>query len=133
MAFSGAWQGATAYESGAAKWGTGWNPVHAIEGAGYGGRVDKAIHTFAGPQGPQQNFPDPRIMDEGEYSDWGYIDEEFDNPIYGYGPETGTDTRPGVGTPTENVRGHYPRGEPWPSPGKHQAGLPGGLKLRAVN
>src|SRR6185437_4070014 len=57
---------------------------------------------------------------------YGYTGED-QNPLYGYGYETGTADRPSLGQSTP--RASIPAG--WPEPGEHTAGLPGGVKLRS--
>jgi hypothetical protein len=51
MALQGGWVQARAYQSGPAKWGSGWNPIHAIPDS-YGGRSGKGPHTGTGPNVP---------------------------------------------------------------------------------
>jgi hypothetical protein len=68
-------------------------------------------------------------MDPGEYTDYGYTDEEFASSQFGYGPETGTSDRPGLGAETPQFRGVTPRG--FPSYGPKEGGIPGGTKYRA--
>lgn|SRR5215831_1299918 len=128
MAISGNFQYATSYQSGAMKWGTGWNPIHAVENA-YGGRSDKPIHTFVGPQGPLTETLDPGIVDPNDPEE-AYPDApEYASYIWGYGTETGTADRPGLGEPTEDFRGSVT--DYWPGYGPYPGGMPGGTFIRA--
>lgn len=128
MAFDGGWARANAYESGAAKWGHGINPIHAIHGASYGGRRTDPIHTSEGPEGPGGGTVTEELLDL-DVPEHGYTDEDFADQLWGYGVQTGTADRPGMNVVTEEFRGTIPAG--YPEPGYHMAGRPGGAYIRA--
>lgn len=128
MPITGTWADARAYQSGARKWGTGWNPIHKIPDS-YGGRSGKAPTTSTGPDGPAVASLNPDIVDPWTDQEYGYMAEDFSNQVWGYGTQTGTADRPRLGTPTERSRGDTTKG--WPSAGPYQGGIPGGSKIRA--
>ena len=117
MGISGTW--AARQEnlySGARKWGTGVNPVHAHR--------DQTGRNIA-PDGNDETVP----SDITEYCvDYGFTDEEISNELWGYGPDTGTSDRPPLDTETNRATvGLYP------PPGNYRAGRPGGATIRAKN
>jgi hypothetical protein len=114
MAISGLWQAANSFESGAAKWGTGFNPVHRDATMGPPLRSSPVI-TGMGPGEPGNTLPvnviDPQAFPDSNFE---YLDEDFaDTANWGYGVQTGTSDRPGEGTPTQDFRGNVPN--KWPS------------------
>jgi len=132
MAFAGNFQSTFAMMSGAEKWGHGINPIHYVEGAGYGGRTEKEIHTMQGPDSNQTQMLDPNLLDPGEYREYGYTDEEFASATWGYGESTGTADRPPLGTATQQFRGVGPD-DAWPGAPMEPGLVPGGTWLRAEN
>jgi hypothetical protein len=129
MPITGLWQEANLAEAGAAKWGHGINPIHSIQGAGYGGRSNDPVHTSQGPEGLGGNTIGDEYLDLLDPAEGGYTDEDFASALWGYGPQTGTSDRPAIPAATEDFRGHT--NDDFPSPGYHQAGLPGGTNIRA--
>src|SRR5713101_3316599 len=119
MPITGLWKDAQRIESGHLKWGTGVNPIHGIrDGAG------RDIAPL-----PQQNTISDTIVDPFQAPEMGYTDEDQSSTLYGYGYQTGTESRPPLGT--EDVRNDNPTGyPPW---GPYKPGVPGGTAIRADN
>ena len=110
MAISGLWKEATSFQASALKQGTGWNPVHAIPTEGIPLRQSPA-HTAQGGDGQTPGLV-PDMLTENQ-DPFAYGDEvDFSGNEWGYGPETGTSTRPGQGVPTQDFRGYTPEGFP---------------------
>lgn len=128
MPITGTWADARAYQSGARKWGSGWNPIHAVPDS-YGGRSGKAPTTETGPNGPTVASLNPDIVDPWTDVEYGYMAEDFSSTVWGYGVQTGTADRPGLSGTTERTRGATTKD--WPSAGPYQGGTPGGEKIRA--
>ena len=128
MPITGTWVERRAYQSGAQKWGHGVNPIHAIPDS-YGGRSGKAPTTQTGPNGPGGAQLNPDIIDPELQREYGYTEEDFSSQVWGYGTQTGTADRPGLGSATERTRGATTKG--WPSAGPYQGGTTGGAQIRA--
>jgi hypothetical protein len=141
MALSGLWKAATSYESGALKWGTGVNPIHGIATMGQALRQSEIVHPY-GPGQPAPPVP-VELVDPGVASDYDYIEEEYASAIWGYGPETGTSERPGLGSEGDNTtttpvsRSDSDDFPPWGPTGKTNpwgptgGQIPAGANLRA--
>jgi hypothetical protein len=129
MAISGAWLAANENSAGAQKWGTGINAVHSIFTGGPPLRSGPVI-TGYGP-GQPGNSVNLEMIDPGVVDDWDYLDQDYANSeIWGYGDQTGTADRPGLGTPTQDFRNNVP--DNWPA-ALIPRGLPGGTTIRAEN
>jgi hypothetical protein len=118
--------------TGPAKWGTGINPVHGIPAWG-GSRVERPTPIIF-PQPPEESyvFPTPEMV----YEQFGYTDEDNENQLFAYGYQTGTRSRPDLGSPPEMNRGAIPdqSGVPFPgAPGQTRSGVPGGTGIRTVS
>lgn len=118
MAITGAWKARQSVQSGALKWGTGYNPVHNIHG-GTGRNI--------APHGTENEI-DHALVEQGDPSIT-YTDEDMSSVLFGYGVDTGTADRPGWDRDVN--RADVPNG--WPSPGVHSAGRPGGLYIRSLD
>jgi len=119
MPITGAWKDAQRVESGALKWGTGINPIHAI-------RTGDGRETTPSTQ---ENIISEELVDPVQAPEMGYTDEDNSSTLYGYGFQTGTETRPQLGT--EDTRNDNPTGyPPW---GQYKPGVPGGTAIRADN
>lgn len=107
-AVTGAWRRTRAVQAGAGIWGTGWNPVHA-QRMGYGRNVAPS---------PPTHLVDPVLTQQYEsVPDGGYTSEDFHViDAFGYGTQTGTADRPGVGDPDGRgrINNGYP---PWSNTG----------------
>lgn len=114
MPISGLWKEAVSWEASALKQGTGFNPVHRIATEGPAIRQSDAHTAQGGPGVPLSESSPP--LELTEYQDpFAYPDEvDFDNPEWGYGPETGTSTRPNAGNLAPDHRGYTPQGFPTP-------------------
>lgn len=123
MPITGTWKSRTAYHAGAAKWGTGWNPIHGVH-AGFGRSDSPPNLVFDGTQTTGQI--DSTVTDPYTPDHFGYNDEDTANSLYGYGEETGTSERPSVGTDVD--RGDA---DDFPAWGPRRAGLPGGTRIRS--
>lgn len=122
MAISGLWQQAQS-QSGAAKWGTGINPVHAIETMGEPLRSSE-VNTGYGPGAPHEDVPFELTDTSGSV-----FDEEYENQEWGYGPTTATDQRVRLGTDATMARQKTP--SDYPSPGyAPNGGIMGGIIRR---
>ena len=129
MPITGMWQDAVSIESGALKWGSGINPIHAIEDS-YGGRSDKRPHTATGPEGIPGGTIDQSVVEQADPL-YGYTTEDYASMIWGYGPQTGTSDRPGMDGTPETTRGDVTKGfPPW---GPQEGGIPAGNYFRAQN
>jgi hypothetical protein len=126
MAITGNFLESVGYAS-ARKWGTGWNPVHAIDSEI---PRDKPIPTEQGPNatGPE-TLPEGLLNPQDEAPEYGYTDEEFSSMTWGYGPQTGTSDRPGADVSTQQMRGFTMQG--YPGMG-NDPGPPGGADLRSM-
>jgi hypothetical protein len=128
MPITGTWADARAYQSGARKWGSGWNPIHAIPDS-YGGRSSKPPTTQTGANGPSVNALNPDLIDHELDREYGYTEEDYSSQVWGYGTQTGTADRPGLSGSPERTRGAVTKD--WPAAGPYKGGLPGGTKIRA--
>lgn len=123
MAIKGLWlaqQNGTDPYGSALKQGTGVNPIHGIRDGGMGRNI--APGTTAGTV-PTGDFSDGFAPD---YS-CGYMPEDSESALWGYGVETGTADRPGVGMPDDRNNTAS-----WPVWGPYQNGQPGGTHLRTL-
>jgi len=128
MAIAGNWLAANETSQGAEKWGHGINPIHGMQTGGPPLRSSE-VQTGYGPGDPWQTTP-PGIVDVGTITDWDYVDEEFaDTATWGYGEQTGTAERPGLGANTEEFRN---TADDFPA-AMVARGLPGGSEIRAEN
>lgn len=100
---------------GAAKWGTGINPVHAVRGG-----AGREIAT----SGTTNVLPD-ELAPKYEY---GYCAEDTEYALYGYGVETGTKDRASWGD-DENRTDVIPGFPQW---GPYEGGAPGGQGIRTI-
>jgi hypothetical protein len=124
MAITGNYLSSNAY-TGARKWGTGINPVHWLTDPNEG-RPGKPIHTGTGPNGsPSAQLPENLLDDT--VPEYGYTDEDFSSAIWGYGYDTGTADRPGLGISTEDSRGSTKN-----FPSRTQPGPPSGDSIRRL-
>lgn len=123
MPITGTWKDRQTVQAGATKWGTGWNPVHAIP-AGLGRSDTPPNLVFDGTEsaGPI----DPSVTDPYTPEHLGYSDEDTANVLYGYGVNTGTSERPPLGTDTDRASS-----DGFPAYGPRVAGVPGGTKIRS--
>jgi hypothetical protein len=100
MPITGTWKERVSIQSGAQRWGNGWDPIHAQpSGQGRG--------TAPNPELPDS--VDYEIVDmTAPYTT--YHDDQYSNSIWGYGPETGTSDRPNYSVTTPEFRGaaNYP-------------------------
>jgi hypothetical protein len=124
---SGLWQDSVAIESGALKWGTGINPVHSVYGEGPPLRSSE-VPTGYGPGMPHGTVP-PEILDPGPDVDYNYLEEDWADPAWGYGPDTGTSDRAPLGESTEVSRSSTTPA--WPPWGPVKGGMPSGSNIRA--
>lgn len=107
-AISGTWRQSRQIQAGAAIWGTGWNPVH-MQRQGYGRNV--APH-------PSDVLVDPLLTQQYETNpEGGFTTEDFHIiDTLGYGTQTGTADRPGLGMPDSRADSDgYPS---WPQNGE---------------
>jgi hypothetical protein len=105
MAISGLWKAGQG-QSGALKWGTGFNPVHRIMTEGPPLRSSE-VPTGYGPGAEMESVPEVLTSQE----ELGFEEIES-HALWGYGPDTGTDTRPSLGEDSEITRGSTPPGFP---------------------
>ena len=123
MAISGLWNQAQS-QSGAAKWGTGINPIHAIETMGEPLRSSQ-VPTGYGPGAPPAQVPEVLTNTASETQ----FDEEYADPEWGYGSATATDQR--MGWDADNTQARQKTPSAWPSPGyAPNGGVMGGLIRR---
>jgi len=123
MPITGTWKTRTAFQAGAAKWGTGWNPIHGVRaGVGRSDEPPNLIFDGTAAAGPI----DPSVTDPYTPENLGYSDEDTAHSLYGYGEDTGTAERPSVGTDVDRATA-----DDFPSWGPYRAGLPGGTKIRS--
>ena len=118
MGITGTWAQRQEVQSGAAKWGTGFNPIHKVR-SGSGRNV--------APQG-NTGWVDPSLTHESDEFDEADYQDALAPTVYGYGPDTGTSDRPRW---NEMEGGQDFDVEGFPSWGHYQAGLPGGTAIRA--
>jgi hypothetical protein len=126
MAISGAWKAGQA-QSGSLKWGTGWNPIHAIADQ------DPAIK-----QTPKLTFDGAITVpgDVGIIEDtYGWTEEDANYPgiqTYGYSVQSGTADRPSWGS--EELDKRSATAERFPPWGPETGGdLPGGADIRSLD
>lgn len=103
MAISGTWKASMVRESGAQKWGTGWNPVHAVYGAGPPVRQSPA-HTGQGGDLGDEDVIEPQLL-EHEHENL-----DFNNQFWALE----TEFVPSYDVPPEQTRGHMALGYPSP-------------------
>jgi hypothetical protein len=128
MAITGNYLASVEY-TGARKWGTGWNPVHAMQLDLVGGRESMAVPTLQGPNKPgPETLPPGLVNPLDTMPEYGYTDEDFSSQIWGYGPQTGTSDRPARDVPTEQYRFDTPT--MYPGMG-NEPGPPGGFAIRS--
>jgi hypothetical protein len=126
MAITGNYLESVGYAT-ARKWGTGWNPVHAVDAEIP--RIDKPVPTEQGPNTPgPETLPEGLLNPQDEAPEYGYTDEEFASMVWGYGPQTGTSDRPAPDVSTAQNRGYTPQG--YPGMG-NDPGPPGGAGMRS--
>lgn len=124
MAISGLWQQSQG-QSGAAKWGTGINPIHAIETMGEPLRSSE-VPTGYGPGAPPQDVPYVLTDVSGTEYDMEYAD----SVEWGYGPVTATDQRLGWDADNTQARQKTPSAWPPPGPDAPNGGIKGGILRR---
>lgn len=123
MPITGTWKERQAVQAGATKWGTGWNPIHAIP-SGFGRSDTPPNLIYDGTEA--QGQIDPSITDQYTPDHLGYSDEDMANVLFGYGTETGTSERPPVGTDTNRASAGQ-----FPAYGPRKSGIPGGTAIRS--
>lgn len=131
VAITGAWKARTGVQAGAAKWGTGINPIHAVND---GGGPSSRLVDYGGPFGVSNDIPfTPDLPGgiEGSIEGYGYTHEDDAAfASWGYGPNTGTSDRPGIGSES-TARVRTP--DEFPSYGEHPNGVPGGTLVRSLD
>jgi hypothetical protein len=122
--------------TGARKWGTGVNPVHATPTEGEPLRSSE-VTTATGPNAgdPNKLVPEMLLNPLDENPEYGYTDEEFSSMVWGYGPSTGTSDRPARDVMSQQFRGYTTKNWPkiWqndPATAPGGAGPPTGETIR---
>lgn len=105
-------------QSSALKQGTGVNPIH--------GSRDNGLGRDIAP-GAAGGTTERELVAE----TYGFSEEEASSQLWGYGIATGMADRPGWGTEDIDERTDDMNG--YPTFGQHPVGLPGGLKIRAID
>lgn len=123
MALIGNWRDSHSIQAGARKWGTGVNPVHSI--ATEGPALIEAKQIYNGPGTEDAGDVDTSLTE----SHYHYDGDEYDgaDALWGYGLQTGTETRPGFGIPTQEWRNQSGDFPVW---GPYEGGIPGGALIR---
>jgi len=125
MAISGTWKAARSGNrpyANVLKQGTGVNRIHAVPGG-------PGRNTAPNPTEPIS----PAFTED--YPEYGYCEEDQSSALYGYGVQTGTQTRPSYDPSNQLSRGSVQTvgNVPFPSPGRTRTGIPRGTALRSVN
>lgn len=126
MALTGNWKAQRQIQAQAAdNWGNGFDPVHAVRADADGRNIAPNVGASLGDVVPH-DYTDQSYVPGSEY---GYT---YDDAVFGFGPQTGTDDRPPLGVSTEQFRGNSvlmseDAQPPW---GEGPDGLPAGNTVR---
>lgn len=126
MALTGNWKAQTQVQAQASEnWGNGFDPVHAIRADADGRNIAPNVGASLGEVVPA-TWSDEQYVPGIEY---GYT---YDDSVFGYGTETGTDDRPRMDTVTPEWRGDSAlmSEDKQPSWGHDASGLPAGTTVR---
>jgi hypothetical protein len=127
MAISGLWKDRVGLQSGATKWGTGYNPIHGVRAGA--GRSDKPPNLIFSTTHTTDQMPKMGIQDD-IAPEWHYGDTDVTNPLYGYNDQTGLSDQPRLG---DAPMSYHTDSDGWPSAGPYRAGVPGGGEIRSFD